>query len=67
MGSTRYWVGKTSNATLTDWNNPLSWSSTKNGKPGASVPTTEDDVVFTMNIKWYMQLWYKIKYRLFIR
>ncbi|MDK2977809.1 MAG: hypothetical protein PWP52_523, partial [Bacteroidales bacterium] len=40
----RYWVNGSGN-----WNDPQQWSETSGGKPGASIPTKEDHVIFDDN------------------
>lgn len=40
---TRYWIGS---ASTKNWNNTLNWSSSSGGAVGASVPGTNDRVVF---------------------
>lgn len=42
MGADRFWLGNT-----TSWLSTNNWSTTDGGLPGASVPTSADDVFFT--------------------
>jgi Secretion system C-terminal sorting domain len=42
FGANRYWVSPVAG----NWNNPMNWSATSGGIPGASVPTLTDYVYF---------------------